>query len=693
MKKNNPLFCAVLFYLFLNLCNVAFATENINIDLKNKYPDYSCAFSGKDTCESFNRKIFLFNSEVNKYIIRPANIIWASVMPKYGMDKLQNFYTNLEYPIRLVSCLLQKDFHSSKTETVRFLTNTTIGLGGLYDPAKNKFKIEPREEDMGQVLAHYHVKKGPYLVLPVVASGNIRDLGGKALDLPLNPSSYIIGPVVGLAKSVFLLNKTAQVQPLIKSIDYTYADPYEITKTLHGVERYIKNNNLDRKEVLAEKSIPQNIIEVKNTTSTQNHDLTLKSDIHLNDYNPQSSKIDSLRTALFETKSSKKSIWSELSVWNRNFDKKLKISSVNIEKKHPDYKYRYILQKNKTSPLAILYPSFGEGIMSHHSAVLAQMLYDKGYSVLILGSTFQWEFAKSMPNSYKPGFPDLDSYYARIVTAKILDTFKKEKDYNFNKKILIGTSFGGLITLFTAAKEQEENKLGISDYISINPPVEVLFALKQLDKFSQDWKNNSEDIKLRLAVTAQKILQISQNLKDEDFKKGCNILPFSDEEAKLIIGFIMKQKLSDLVFTIENCTKAKKNKLADKIKNLNFNDYAQKYLLINEYISQEKLNYDTSLYSLKNFLQIGKNYKIYHSIDDYYTNQTQLSWLKEQTKDKSVFFSNGSHLGFLYRKEFLAKLEKDIELEEVNSNEIPIQSVNNKKRGLKFIKLHLKYKK
>ena len=674
MIKNKIFFVFIAALLLnFNVSNISFAIEDVGI--KNRYPDYAFEFTGKDTCENFNRKIFIFNSKVNKYIIRPVNIVWASVMPKYGMDRIQNLYTNIEFPIRLAGCLLQKDFKASKSETLRFLTNTTLGFGGLYDPAKDHFKIEPRQEDMEQVLAHYKVKKGPYLVLPIVAFGNLRDIAGQVLDCPLNPTSYVIGPIALLAKSVVLLNKTSYMQALAKAIDSTYADPYAITKELCGVDKYIKCSNLDRKEVLAEKMASQNIVKISDVVD--NADLTsiknanLKADIRLNNYNPQSPVVDSMRTALFDDKTLNASIWSELSVWNKGFGKKIKTSSVSIDAKHPNYKYRHILQKNKTAPLAILYPSFGEGIMSYHSVVMAKMFYDEGYSVVIQGSAFQWEFAKSMPDDYKPGYPARDASYLRTVTGKIINNLETKNACKFDKKVLVGTSFGALTALFVASQEENDNTLGISKYISINPPIEVLFALRQVDKYAQDWKNNPDDIKMRAAVTAEKVIQVSQNISGTKSQKTAEnstpndieSLPFTDDEAKLIIGFIMRQKLSDLVFTIENCSKSKRNDVQESINNLSFYDYAQKYLLIDNYTSVTQLNYDTSLYSVANFLQKSEKYKIYHSLDDYYVNPEQLAWLKKQSNNKAVFFNNGSHLGFLYRKEFLDEFKKDITLQ------------------------------
>lgn len=649
---------AALFLLCFCVNSPSFAIEETVTG--NKYPDYSYEFCGKEKCEGFNRKLFVFNLKLNKFVLRPVNILWASVVPKYGMDRLQSMYNNINFPVRVVSSALQKDFKTSRNELSRFFINTTIGVAGFYDPAKTKFHIEPRQEDMGQALAHFKkIKKGPYLVLPVVR-GNIRDLAGQLLDYPLRPFSYI--PIAGaIANAVFSINNTTYMQSGIKKVDENYADPYEVAKQIHGFERFIKNENLDRDEILKAKSPSQtNLIQIREAVPIA----VLKSDVELSGYNPQSPLIDAMRTAMFKEENPKGEIWSELSVWNRCFDKKIKISSVNIDKSRPNYKFRYILQKNKNSPVAIIYPSIGEGIHSDHSNVLARIFYSEGYSVIIQGSAFQWEFVKSMPKDYKPGLPYEDAKKLRLVTSKILNSIETKKGYKFQKKVIVGTSFGAMTALFAAAQESEDNTLNISNYISINPPIELFYAMRQFDRYAQDWKNDTSDLKMRAAVTAEKVVKATEKMNckncDEMAQIEAESLPFNDDEAKLIMGFVMKQKLSDVVFTIENSSRCKKCKIYDSVNKMSFYDYGEHYLFVNQEKTPQQWEYETSLYSISNFLQNSNNYKIYHTLDDYYVNRQQLSWLKNQSNDNTILFSNGSHLGFLYRKEFLTQFKKDI---------------------------------
>jgi len=687
---------SVLLILAYFLCGNSFVYAQ-----ETKYPDYSYEFIGEDKLENYNRKMFNFNLGLNKYFIRPVHILWSSIMPEYGMNRIQGITNNIEYPIRLVSSLIQRDFKTSKNETIRFFTNTVLGLGGMYDPARHLFKLEQSKENMEQAFAGCKMKSGPYFVLPVLSFVTPRGLLGRIFDVALNPDSYIATPLLAIIKACLTVNKTSYLQPIIQMVESTYADPYEIAKKMFGLDTYIKVENLDRSdlpslilpktelvhkdtakpadikkasvekpketnivktEVFSEIVLPDvikggtNFDEIIKDFSTEN--FKLGADMFLIDYNPQHPVIDSMRTALFSLPGVDESIWNELSIWNRSFSKRIKTSSVNVFPGRDDYSFRYILQKDKSAPVVVIYPSIGEGTSSSHSVLLGKIFYDEGYSVVIQGSHFQWEFVKSMPQDYRPGLPAKDAEALRLLTLKILNSLQEKYNCEFNEKVIIGTSFGALTSLFIAEKEMKDNTLGNTRYISICPPVELMYAMKQIDKNSEDWNKSSDDFKKRVAMTAAKVLKLYE-MKDSD-KAKINYLPFSEDEAKLITGFIMHQKLSDLIFTLENASKSQKSDIYSTINNMNYQDYAEKYLLSYPQDSVDDLSYEVSLYSISNYLELADNYKIYHSLTDYLTNTNQLKKLKQYSQDKVVLIDNGAHLGFLYREEFINDLKETI---------------------------------
>mgnify|MGYP002764381507 FL=1 len=685
-SKNKFISLALLLLLLINNLSVLSATKTDiqAVQTENcKYPDYATMYVGEDKYEKFNRKMFNLNTKLNKYFARPVHILWSSVMPKYGMERIKSAYNNIEYPKRLASCLLQRDGEALKKETVRFLTNTTIGLGGLFDPADKIFNIKPTNENMEQALCKCKMKSGHYMVVPILNACTPRSLCGRALEAALDPSVYLATPLTSIIKFGLMVNRTSYMQPLAKMIEATYADPYDIQKKLYGLENYIRNSNLDRQDLLeteaelvqegqsalAEEMIAQ-IDDASETTDgvptgmASNLDIIkkpkLEPDIVLNDYHPQTPVVDSMRTALFDDNSVNKSIWNELSIWNRSFAKRIKTAEISVDAGREPYKYRYILQKDKTAPLVIMYPSIGEGSNAHHSVIFAKMFYDAGYSVVIQGSHFHWEFVKSMPEGYCPGIPSQDADYIKLVTSKILESICSKYGCNFREKVVVGTSFGAMATLFVAEKESKNNTLGINKFIAISPPIELVYALEQLDKNSDEFDKNSPEVKHNTAITEAKILQLTQLKENSDFK--IDTLPFTDEEGKLITTFILRQKLSDLIFTIENIAKNSKTDFYQTVNNMSYRDYVEKYLLKNGLLTLDDLRYETGLYSLADYLAHNDNYKIYHSLDDYFINKDQLARLKTLAGKHLVCLNCGAHLGFLYRKEFIDSLKHEIDL-------------------------------
>lgn len=694
-KKLLSIILSVL--LFLNPISFAEVIYNENsIDIQavetnqqSRYPDYAKMYVGEDKHEKFNRKMFNLNSKLNKFVARPVHIVWSSIMPKFGMDRIRDVYNNIEYPKRLVSCLLQRDGEAAKVETKRFLTNTTLGLGGLFDPADKIFKIKPTNENMEQALCKCKVNSGSYLVMPVISSCTPRSMCGRVLEAAMDPVVYLATPIVSAVKFGLMLNRTSYMQPLAKMIETNYADPYDIHKKLFGMENYIRNANLDRAELLREEkqlveeghpemaeelirelgtdgNVPVNSL-IPNTSVTGGAsgiaDIVplgrdvLKADIILDGYNSQSPVVDSMRTSLFENPEVNKSMWNDLSLWNRSFAKRIKTGSVEVTEGKNEYKFKYLIQKDRNAPIIILYPSIGEGAAAHHSVVFAKMFYDAGYSVVLQGNHFHWEFVKSMPDGYFPGIPSNDSEYVRLVTSKILDYLSKKYECEFKEKTIVGTSFGAMAALFVAQKESENNTLGINKYIAISPPIELGYAIEQIDKNGDEFDKSSDEVKQKTAVTAAKILQLVQLKDTKDF--NIETLPFSEEEGKLITTFIMRQKLSDLIFTLENIPNNQKTDIYEMINNMSYKDYAEKYLGIN-FDNADVLDDKVSLFALSDYFKANDNYKIYESLDDYFVNKNQILLLKTLTGNHLSCINCGSHLGYLYRKEFADALMNDI---------------------------------
>jgi len=150
--------------------------------------------SGRDPLEGLNREVFAFNRRVDYYLFDPITHGYQLVMPEPGRRAIYRVFKNLDTPVILANHMLQLRPVAAATTTTRFVINSSIGLGGLFDPAASYFKVYRLEGDFGQTLARYGTPSGPFLMLPVFGPSTLRDAGGDVVDILADPLSYLLGP-------------------------------------------------------------------------------------------------------------------------------------------------------------------------------------------------------------------------------------------------------------------------------------------------------------------------------------------------------------------------------------------------------------------------------------------------------------------------------------------------------------------
>ena len=127
-----------------------------------------------DPFETVNRGIFWFNDVTDTYLIGPVARGYDFIMPEFAQTGVRNFFSNLSYPINLASDLIRFDFGDIGIHTSRFLINTILGIGGLFDVA-TEMGIDDIKTDIGLALYDYNVPAGPYIVIPFIGPSNFRD--------------------------------------------------------------------------------------------------------------------------------------------------------------------------------------------------------------------------------------------------------------------------------------------------------------------------------------------------------------------------------------------------------------------------------------------------------------------------------------------------------------------------------------
>jgi phospholipid-binding lipoprotein MlaA len=146
-----------------------------------------------DPFESFNEKMFWFNKEVvDRYILKPVATAWDFVLPDPVQKGLHNAFDNLAVVRRVVNNTLQLKWAGTAKEFARFGINSTLGVAGLFDMAKEAFGIEQSDADTGQTFGKWGIGPGPYLVLPFLPPLDVRDGIGYALDAAMTPYAYFL---------------------------------------------------------------------------------------------------------------------------------------------------------------------------------------------------------------------------------------------------------------------------------------------------------------------------------------------------------------------------------------------------------------------------------------------------------------------------------------------------------------------
>lgn len=144
-----------------------------------------------DPFEGYNRIVTSFNDGFYIYVFDPVARGYRFVIPEFGRRGIANFATNLLFPIRFVNNVLQAKFLNAGEELLRFCINTTVGILGLWDPAKEWFGLEAHNEDFGQTLGVWGVGSGPHVVLPILGPSNLRDIFSLVPDYYLDPKRFI----------------------------------------------------------------------------------------------------------------------------------------------------------------------------------------------------------------------------------------------------------------------------------------------------------------------------------------------------------------------------------------------------------------------------------------------------------------------------------------------------------------------
>jgi phospholipid-binding lipoprotein MlaA len=200
----------------------------------------------RDPWERFNRTSFAINDALDRATLKPAAKAYKKVTPKIVRTGISNFISNLDTISTVVNDVLQGKMRQAGQDSARFLMNTTLGLGGLFDPA-SAAGLERNDEDFGQTLGKWGVKSGPYLMLPLLGPSTLRDSFARIPDQFTHPVNYLEDDSTRyLIRAVDVLDLRAGLLDLDAQLEKSY-DRYAFVRSawLQRREYMVTDGNIE----------------------------------------------------------------------------------------------------------------------------------------------------------------------------------------------------------------------------------------------------------------------------------------------------------------------------------------------------------------------------------------------------------------------------------------------------------------
>jgi len=161
--------------------NAHIAAEIPPMHTVSEFSDDESVSHTHDPWEGFNKGMYKFNYQFDRFVFLPVVAGYETIVPRFAQTGVSNFFANIREVRTLYNSILQAKGKKSLVTLGRFLTNSTIGIGGLFDPASG-FGLSRQQEDFDHTLETWGVGTGPYLVLPVLGPSTVRNASGLAVD-------------------------------------------------------------------------------------------------------------------------------------------------------------------------------------------------------------------------------------------------------------------------------------------------------------------------------------------------------------------------------------------------------------------------------------------------------------------------------------------------------------------------------
>ncbi|OQC12205.1 MAG: putative phospholipid-binding lipoprotein MlaA precursor [Lentisphaerae bacterium ADurb.Bin082] len=575
----------------------------------------------EDHLEGFNRSVHLFNQGLVSYVLYPVGVSYNFLVPEIARTSIANCGHNLLFPVRLVNTCLQGKFQAAWEETMRFGVNSTVGILGFRDQA-SRWGMPSHDEDFGQTMGHYGLKQGFFINLPFLGPSSSRDLLGRILDTPFNLAFWLFNSDAATAVNAATYTNTALSNaPALKQIFDSQDDTYRMAQALYLLDRETKVRDFPLPEIAADPDESFGFVALRPRSTT---------------------------------------------FFQRGTTRNLKLPGA--WQKLP---YSFWKAKANTTKMLVILPGVGSHRLSAGVLALAELMQTNGWNVITLSSTLHPDFFLGLPGNDLPGDFRRDAESIRLALTHAIADFSQLYPKQAPSSIsVLGYSLGAVNALFLAAQEGgvDSGQLPIDRYVAINPPVDPIHALRQIDQFfdiPKNWSDpeqRAEDVFMRLnaAMFARK-------------GQPPKLPPITREESQFLIGFNLRLALADAI-----CASQKRHNLGllhldpaafrrsavhTEALGVSYMTYAQDYILPQarqqqrqDAMTASELAEGLSLRAIADCLKNNRRITVLHNRNDFLLGENDLDWLASKLGDRLQVFPAGGHLGNLHLPEYQALL-------------------------------------
>jgi ABC-type transporter lipoprotein component MlaA/pimeloyl-ACP methyl ester carboxylesterase len=574
-----------------------------------------------DPIEPFNRAMWDFNKGFMRGIVKPTSRVYRFVVVKPVRTDIGNFSKNLLYPGRLVNNLLQGKWTGARDESYRFLCNTTVGVAGFRDVA-TKWNIPKSEADFGQTFGKWGWRPDFFLMLPFFGPSNDRDTVGLAADSAANPLNYIW-------PYDFYWSR-----PLTYLTPYSYFSIFASYNNLSDtVGEYVRFSRAE--------ADPYSEIQYAWTFARANQvaDFQVKG-------TQDPASLETLESVFFTFK-------------DPEFPDHGQTRSVLIPATGKRLKFTYWLQPGSAN-LVYIVPGLGGHRLAETSLALAELVYNNGFSAVVISSPFNSEFMEHASTAALPAYLPVDGHDLHVALTEIDRHLHQLYPDRLGNKALMGYSMGAFETLFIASTAPTNHLLQFDRYVAINTPVRLTQGISKLDEFyraplawpAAERSDDLENTFLKVAALSRSTLTPQTSL------------PFNAIESKFLIGLSFRFILRDVIYSSQQRNNQgvlqhpigewRRAAVYREILQYSFQDYFQKFAI--PYYQRHGLSSDTAetlqkagdLRTYDAGLRANPDIRIIVNQNDFLLTDEDLVWLHTTfAPEQLTVFPQGGHLGNL----------------------------------------------